>query len=60
MKSVLLALQESTKKWTKPIRNWGIILNQFLIIFEERVNYKKTEPSNFYTYTLYGIVSTLT
>lgn len=37
MKSVFLALRESTKKWTRPIRNWGIILSQFLIIFEERV-----------------------
>src|SRR5690625_2617696 len=37
MKSVFLALQESTKKWTRPIRNWGIILSQFLIIFEDRV-----------------------
>lgn len=37
MKSVYLALREATKKWTQPIRNWGIILNQFLTIFEERV-----------------------
>ena len=37
MKSVYLALREATKKWTMPIRNWGIILNQFLTIFEERV-----------------------
>lgn len=36
-KSVYLALREATKKWTMPIRNWGIILNQFLILFEERV-----------------------
>ncbi|MDT0684999.1 IS256 family transposase [Autumnicola psychrophila] len=36
-KSVYLALREATKKWTKPIRNWGVILNQFLFIFEERV-----------------------
>ncbi len=36
-KSVYLALREATKKWTLPIRNWGIILNQFLIIFENRV-----------------------
>ncbi len=27
MKSVFLALRESTRKWTMPIRNWGIILN---------------------------------
>lgn len=37
MKSVYLAVRESTKKWTMPIRNWGVILNQFLIIFEKRV-----------------------
>ena len=37
MKSVFLAVREATKKWTMPIRNWGIILNQFLTIFEERV-----------------------
>jgi len=38
MKSVFLALRESTKKWTMPIRNWGIILNQFLAIFDNRIN----------------------
>lgn len=37
LKSVYLALKEATKKWTMPIRNWGIILNQFLTIFENRV-----------------------
>ena len=36
-KSVFLALNEVTKKWTMPIRNWGVILNQFLTIFEDRV-----------------------
>ena len=37
IKSVYLAVNEATKKWTMPIRNWGIVLNQFLIIFAERV-----------------------
>jgi transposase-like protein len=37
MKSVFLALSESTRKWNKPIKNWGIILNQFLVIFENRI-----------------------
>lgn len=37
MKSVFLALRESTKKWTMPIKNWGVILNQFLAIFENRI-----------------------
>jgi putative transposase len=33
-KSVYLALMQVTKKWTAPIHNWGLILNQFLTIFE--------------------------
>ena len=31
VKSVFLALREATKKWTMPIKQWGIVLNQFLI-----------------------------
>lgn len=37
LKSVYLALREASKKWTMPIRNWGMILNQFLTIFDNRV-----------------------
>jgi transposase-like protein len=37
LKSVYLALREATKKWSMPIQNWGIILNQFLTLFENRV-----------------------
>lgn len=37
MKSAYLAIREATKKWSMPIRNWGIILNQFLIIFDKRI-----------------------
>ena len=37
IKSVYLAVREATKKWTMPIRNWGVVLNQFWIIFAERV-----------------------
>lgn len=28
-KSVYLSLMQISKKWTKPIQNWGLILNQF-------------------------------
>lgn len=38
LKSVYLSIHEATKKWTMPIRNWGGILNQFIIIFENRIN----------------------
>jgi putative transposase len=37
LKSTYLAIREATKKWNQPISNWGIILNQFLIIFENRL-----------------------
>jgi len=37
IKSTYLALSQITKKWTQPIQNWGIILNQFITIFEKRV-----------------------
>lgn len=37
LKSVFLAIRESTKKWTMPIHNWGIILNQFMLIFDQRL-----------------------
>jgi putative transposase len=37
LKSAFLAIQEATKKWTMPIRDWGTILNQFMIIFEDRL-----------------------
>lgn len=37
MKSVYLAVREATKKWTMPVRNWKLILNQFLVIFADRV-----------------------
>lgn len=36
-KSVYLALMETTKRWTQPVHNWGLIVNQFLAIFGERV-----------------------
>ena len=36
VKSVYLALRESTKKWTRPLLNWPLIMTQFLTIFEGR------------------------
>lgn len=36
-KSVYLAISEIEKKWTQPVRNWGIVFNQFINIFGDRV-----------------------
>jgi putative transposase len=39
-KSVYLAIKNNEKSWTKPIPFWGLIMNQFLIIFGERCKIK--------------------
>lgn len=36
-KSVWLAIGEIEKRWTMPIRNWGIVVNLFMTIFENRI-----------------------
>lgn len=36
-KLLYLALRNISKKWTKPIREWGRAINQFAIIFDGRV-----------------------
>jgi len=36
-KVVYLAIQQASKKWTMPIRNWKPALNRFIIEFEERL-----------------------
>jgi len=35
-KSIFLSIQNIEKSWNNGIRNWGIILHQFLTIFEKR------------------------
>jgi len=39
-KLIYLAVQNIAKKWTKPIQNWKAALNQFAILFEDRVPLK--------------------
>lgn len=39
-KSVYLSIQEISKKWSMPIRDWGIIIGQLLIFFENRLQGK--------------------
>ena len=36
-KTVYLSLMEFEKKWTQLIHNWGLIMNQFILIFENRI-----------------------
>jgi len=37
MKLVFMALQNISTKWTMPIRDWGAALNQFAILYGDRV-----------------------
>lgn len=36
LKAVYLAINNLERKWTQTVRNWGAILNQFIIIFDHR------------------------
>ena len=36
-KVIYLAIQDASKRWTMPIRNWKPALNRFMIEFEERL-----------------------
>jgi transposase-like protein len=36
-KMLYLAYRDLSKKWTMPIRNWSVVLSNFSIIFEERL-----------------------
>lgn len=37
LKQLYLGLQNISKKWTMPIRDWGAALNRFSIMFEDRL-----------------------
>ena len=36
-KSIYLSIEEISKKWSMPMRDWGIIMGQLSIFFEERL-----------------------
>jgi transposase-like protein len=36
-KVIYLAIEQASKKWTMPIRNWKTALNRFMIEFEDRL-----------------------
>ena len=37
-KSVYLSIMEISKKWSMPIRDWGIIIGQLLVFFDDRLD----------------------
>lgn len=38
MKTIYLATQNASKRWTMPIRNWGQAMQHFSIVFGDRIN----------------------
>ena len=41
-KSVYLSIQEISKKWSMPIRDWGIIIGQLMVLFVDQLQGKVT------------------
>ena len=37
LKLLYMGIQNAGKKWTQPIPNWGLILSQLSIFFEDRL-----------------------
>jgi putative transposase len=35
-KSVYLSVKEISKKWNNPVKDWGIIIGQFMVFYEDR------------------------
>jgi len=40
-KSVYLSINEIARKWSMPIQNWGIIMGQLMIFFEDRLLHRR-------------------
>ena len=58
-KTVYLSLMEIEKKWTQPIHNWGLIMNQFIIILKQNPNIRtnlQLNPVSIYTKILDSVV----
>lgn len=49
LKAVYMALMNIEEKWTKPIKNWALIIYQFITIFENRCKIDEKEFSGVYT-----------
>jgi putative transposase len=41
-KSIYLSVKEIGKKWANPIRDWGVIMGQFMMFYEERFSQAKS------------------
>jgi putative transposase len=46
-KLIYLSLKNISKKWTMPIHNWSAAMNQFAIIFENRLPYDGFQNNSF-------------
>ncbi len=40
-KSIYLSIQEITKKWTMPVRDWGVIMGQLMMFFPDRLDIRQ-------------------
>jgi putative transposase len=40
-KSVFLSIQEISKKWSMPVRDWGMIIGQLMVFFADRLDVRR-------------------
>jgi transposase-like protein len=40
LKLLYMGIQNASKKWTMPMRNWSLTISQLAIFFEGRINEK--------------------
>lgn len=40
LKLLYMGIQNASKKWTMPVRNWSLTISQLTIFFEARINEK--------------------
>lgn len=39
LKALYLATIEATRKWSMPLRNWGLVFGELSIMYEDRLSY---------------------
>jgi len=47
---VYLAIENASKKWTMPLRDWKTAINQFMIMYQDRMpNFNKAVYTDLFT-----------
>jgi len=57
-KVVYLAIENASKKWTMPLRDWKTAINQFMIMYQDRMpNFNKAVYTDLFTLSYLNIIN---